>query len=543
MVCRVSDDHHPTNAPETESVAILVHGTYAGDEESTGEKWWQSGSRAANLLRSKLPSGVGLIRDSEVFHWSGENSERARSQAAKKLLRHLEHQEERGIGYHLVGHSHGGSVIWSALRLATLSKKPLSGLRSWTTVGTPYLQHHGRSAWSGGNLAGIILGLLLLRPGFNALRALTSMLANAMAGERVALILPPDDQVGYVAVLRAPILAGIERLGVTVRQSEEHVQLGQYDPFSGMSLAHYFFATTEGLLLLGTVILTAYVFLHLSMLCARPPLESYRIRAEQHLQQRTYKDFGSRWLGIWSPDDEAINGLRATLDISMSFIGKMMPRERVFFTDAINLLSRPYYWLFAPLLNRAVIPAVDAKVKNVVIRAAQGNDRPASTVIAVTPWPVAECQNSCPPLPENVNRKLLSYADQNAQDIAPKLRRLLANPSFTTGIAAFGKELSGNELVHTSYFEHAEVLDLIACNIAWATGRDALEARASRLDPHLAAWFAESKFRNLDRPPTISIREKSPAVVPRRKPDHLTASNRPTGSESAGNASVGKMAA
>ncbi len=461
----------------------------------------------------------------------------------KKLLRHLEQQESRGVDYHLVGHSHGGSVIWSALRLATLSKKPLAGLRSWTTVGTPFLQHHGHSAWSIGNLVGIILGLLLLRPGFNALRALTAMLANAFAGEKVALILPPADQIGYVAVLRAPILAGIERLGVTIKRSDGFVQLGHYDPFSGMSLAHYFFATTEGLLLLGTVILTAYVFLHLSMLCVRPPLESYRIRAEQRLQQRTFKDFGPRWLGIWSPDDEAINGLRATLDIGMSFIGKMMPRERVFFTDAINLLSRPYYWLFAPVLNRAVIPAVDAKVKNVVIRAAQGNDRPASTVIDVTPWPVAECQDSCQPLPVDVNRKLLAYADKHAQDIAPKLRRLLANPSFTTGIAAFGKELSGNELVHTSYFEHPEVLDLIACNIAWATGRDALEARASRIDPHLAAWFAESKFRNIDRPPTIPIREKSSAPIRRRMPGQQSSAVNAAANEVAANEVAANRAA
>lgn len=512
----MSDNHRPTNDSGRESVAILVHGTYAGDKQSVGNKWWQAGSRTANLLQSKLPASVGATRESDVFHWSGENSERARSQAAKKLLHHLEQQESRGVSYHLVGHSHGGSVIWNTLRLATLSKKPLEGLRSWTTVGTPFLQHHGRSAWSASNLVGIVLALLLLRPGFNAVRALTGILSNAVTGERVALILPPAHEIGYIAVLRAPILAGIERLGVTVKRSEEYVQLGHYDPFSGMSLAHYFFATSEGLFLLATVILTAYVFLHLGMLCARPPLESYRIRAEQRLQQRTFKEFGARWLGVWSPDDEAINGLRATLDISMSFIGKMLPRERVFFSDTINLLSRPYYWIFAPFFNRAVIPAVDAKVRGVVIRAAQGNDRPASTVIDVTPWPVAECRESCPPLPENVNQKILAYADENARDIAPKLRRLLANPSFTTGIAAFGKELSGNELVHTSYFDHAEVLDLIACNIAWATGRDALEARASRLDPNLAAWFAESKFRNLDHPRTVPIPSKSPVTIHRR---------------------------
>ena len=104
---------------------ILVHGTFAGDQKDVGDKWWQAGSEAAEELQQRLPRGVRIADNSEVFHWSGENSERARSKAALRLLDRLHKLEEQGREYHLVGHSHGGSVIWSALKMTTLTHRPL----------------------------------------------------------------------------------------------------------------------------------------------------------------------------------------------------------------------------------------------------------------------------------------------------------------------------------------------------------------------------------------------------------------------------------
>jgi hypothetical protein len=470
------DSCHQDNTG-TQAVAILVHGTFAGDERDAGEKWWQSGSDASSQLQSKLPEGVRIAEGAEVFHWSGDNSERARNKAAAQLLQHLIKQESRGIEYHLVGHSHGGSVIWNALKLATLCKQPLEGLRSWTTVGTPYLQQRSRSAWNASNLCGIALGLLLLRPAFNGIRHIGEIAWNALMGEKVAFVIKTDEQAGYVAMLRAPAIAFVERMGVAIERTEESIRIGHYDPAGEVSLAKYMFATPEGLLLLATILITAYVFLHLALLCLRPPIESYRIRAEQQLQRRAFAGFGRRWLGIWSKEDEAINGLRATLDLTVSFVGKMMPQERVFLTDAVGLLARPYYWILGPIFNRVIHPLMDEKVRSIVTRSAQGNDRPTATVVDVTPSPLGDCDDFCLPLPEALNTKLLSSADEHARDIAPKLRRLLVQPSLASGIVAFNNELRGNELVHTSYFEHAEILDLIACNVAWAMDRPSRGSR------------------------------------------------------------------
>ncbi|MGX7829842.1 hypothetical protein ACTG9Q_32675 [Actinokineospora sp. 24-640] len=138
-------------------------------------------------MAENLPEGVALPgADVRLFHWSGMNSLTERLAASNRLLAVLFALEREGRGYHLIGHSHGGSVIWEALTTAHLMHEnktvysavkpylrarrmipertpvrrrrmtldglgsdyqrmapslPLTGLRSWTTVGTPFLTH------------------------------------------------------------------------------------------------------------------------------------------------------------------------------------------------------------------------------------------------------------------------------------------------------------------------------------------------------------------------------------------------------------------
>jgi hypothetical protein len=500
--------------PQEDAIVILVHGTFAGDQKDAGDKWWQAGSEAAVELQSRLPRGVRVAENSEVFHWSGENSERARSKAALQLLDRLHELEGQSREYHLVGHSHGGSVIWNALKMTTLTHRPLENLKSWTTVGTPYLQHRSRSAWSFSNLAGLAAGLFLLPPAFRSICRLTELLVDAVIGNNVAMYLEPDDQAGYVAILRSPILSTLEWLGVAVQRTPEGIHVGNYDPNSGMSLMNYLFATPEGLLLLTTILIVSYVFLHLSMISLRPAIESFRIRSEQRLQRRAFDDYGTRYLAIWSPDDEAINGLRATLHLSVSFVGKMMPQERVFLSDSIGLLSRPYYWLFAPLFNRWVQPPVDRMVRNMVRRSAQGNDRPTATIIDVTPSPIGELRDRVPPLPPSINEQILTTADHHARNIAPKLRKLLGEASLMQGMDTFCKELSGRELVHTSYFDHPDVIELISCNITWGMGDGMVQWKTWRMDPKIAQWFDEAKLQLLQE---LNASDCTPQIEPMRK--------------------------
>jgi hypothetical protein len=121
--------------PATQELVILVH----------GDVW--------SKIDQQLPKQFHVASDAktEVFSWSGDNSERDRRAGGRELFKHLQKLEKTGVRYHLVGHSHGGSVIWHCLlesvkqrlrrrRNQSDDKLTLPGLRSYTTVGTPFLQ-------------------------------------------------------------------------------------------------------------------------------------------------------------------------------------------------------------------------------------------------------------------------------------------------------------------------------------------------------------------------------------------------------------------
>ena len=127
---------------DRDEVVICVHGTFANDKKQndTGHRWWQRDSAAWQRISSQLPKGVSLPGgDQKLFHWSGANSQAERLKAANRLLALLLELESQGRRYHLVGHSHGGSVIWEALITAEL-------MRSNKTVYSavrPHLRRHG----------------------------------------------------------------------------------------------------------------------------------------------------------------------------------------------------------------------------------------------------------------------------------------------------------------------------------------------------------------------------------------------------------------
>jgi hypothetical protein len=511
-------------AATADDLIILVHGTYAASDADEGASWWQRGSEAWRALSEKLPPGTQLPKRGRVFHWSGDNSERARIKAAQDLLTFLLDLESKDRSYHLIGHSHGGSVIWHALRLARLQKQSLDRLRSWSTVGTPFLQHRTRGAWHVANLVNLVLAILLFRPAYRTLCKLAHLTGSALFGLDEGINLPSDGAPGAMVAARGPALNVLEWLGVSVTETAEGVRLGSFDPAAGRSFFEYLFFSSEGLVILLVALLAAYVYLNLAAFFLSPVLESIRIRKEKRLERDAMGSFGGRWLGIWSSDDEAINGLRATLDLSISFVHRMAPRESVLFSDRLALLSRPYQWFLAPVYNAIFRPLLDGMVRSHVIKTAQGNNRPASQVIAVSPAPIQqEGLDLLPPIPDSLNREIVDNANRYASDIAPKLRKLLAGSSFVSGLEAFGNAISGRELVHTSYFDHPEILDLLAMHIAWSRGDLAHFERASEAKADLRAWFRGFKSQlGAESPFVTGLRERNtsignPLIRPRRR--------------------------
>ncbi|MEL7302492.1 MAG: hypothetical protein AAGJ53_02230, partial [Pseudomonadota bacterium] len=121
---------------------ITVHGTFAhmelpGGADAGEAPWWQADSAFSRDVVGAL-GGSGL--EVEPFVWSGDNSVRARREAGAELFHRLRDLERNGESYALVGHSHGGSVISAALVRAAQQKQELPGLKTWMTVGTPFVE-------------------------------------------------------------------------------------------------------------------------------------------------------------------------------------------------------------------------------------------------------------------------------------------------------------------------------------------------------------------------------------------------------------------
>lgn len=147
------------SSPSSESAAathhvILVHGTGAAASNERGSAWWQTEGTLWRLLVSEYKDQFAP----RAYIWSGENSERERRDAGRCLCGHLIDLQDKGIEVHLIGHSHGGSVIWHALQ--EFDRKPGRldrTVRSWATVGTPFLQSGLRRA----RLWGYVIAMLL----------------------------------------------------------------------------------------------------------------------------------------------------------------------------------------------------------------------------------------------------------------------------------------------------------------------------------------------------------------------------------------------
>lgn len=126
---------------------LTIHGTFAHldvpgapiDSASSTSYWWRPDSPFVKELTTLVQGADG---DCEVmpFIWGGENSERARRAAGRRLFLELKRLEEGGEPYAVIAHSHGGSVLSAALLQAAARKQELPGLKRWITVGTPFVE-------------------------------------------------------------------------------------------------------------------------------------------------------------------------------------------------------------------------------------------------------------------------------------------------------------------------------------------------------------------------------------------------------------------
>lgn len=230
---------------------ILIHGTAAADIADRGSRWWQLESGFQIWLRSWL-AGFAF---GKPFHWSGANLENRRDEAALALLERLRKLDEK-VGYHLIAHSHGGSIVWRCLVASAKQGKRLEGLRSWTTVGTPFITFRSIAA------------------------SIWLLIASLVSLCLLALCLFPDRP--------GEVWTAIQRL----RQTEQTASV----------LIYYLLVAVLGL-----------VATFATILVLQPMIAWLRDRSLDEAARRAGHWYGPLWLGLWHPLDEPINLLAGSL--------------------------------------------------------------------------------------------------------------------------------------------------------------------------------------------------------------------------------------
>jgi pimeloyl-ACP methyl ester carboxylesterase len=496
------------DSPDDCERLVRVHGTYAFATDDQGQAWWQAPVDDGHLFWKRVILALprAIEPDQQVFHWNGGNSEGDRQVAAAALLDRLLELEQVGSGYHLVGHSHGGSVIWAALCLACERSKNLTGLLSWTTVGTPFLGYR--------------------RATFPGLRALVTGLVTAAVLMVMVVILQVRDST-FVARL-------FDHLRTVVGNNP----------------------------LLGSWVVIVGIALLCLLIWAWPYL---RFR-KGVFERQAARNFGDKWLAVNSGQDEAINFL-VTVDPLTGTLAprwrepapvpshplvsripgladwrrykpEMLPLRDKIYLGLIGLvlvlgvgalfvvspagiqtawpepLQRTVVegmlWVFAMIgalllialrwgYNRYVASLLDSIVQRRLTNMAYGNDTTEFRVAFVSSCPpVSGRRDTCPTVPATIDEKLVDRANQKAAAIAPLVRRTLlyAANARTPTVAEdhpslFGIALSGEELVHTSYFDHHEVLNIIHAHILMQSriARTAIHA----LEPRVVEWIRKFK--------------------------------------------------
>lgn len=272
---------------------IAVHGTFAHDAEdgaahdpSVEPQWWQKDSALEKDLRDFVEPADGNL-DVVRFSWSGLNSEVGRREAALELDKTLVELEKRNEPYCVIGHSHGGSVVSSALLESGARKRQLPNLKRWITIGTPFI----------------------------GMRKERFLLTRLSLIRKVILVASLMLFLMFLVYLMATYLAG------------ERMLFGRTFP--------RIMRVTGVMTVLPAIIIGVLYY----VLDARS-LISYRPR----VVKRTRAFFARRWLSLAHPDDEAIQGLTLLPSAKLSFFD---PKFAVSSMTLLSVFALPVLYLFA----------------------------------------------------------------------------------------------------------------------------------------------------------------------------------------------------
>lgn len=390
----------------TREVVLLIHGTGAAAEDDRGSAWWQVDSEFASRLQESLPSSVRVQNDGEVFHWSGKNSESERRHAGHALFEYLRRLNKNDVKIHLVGHSHGGSVILHALKRAVSTRTELPNLKSWTTLGTPFI--HYRTSLS-------IIPVLLIPIG-----AAAALLFSGTPLDHIIETWPHLAEEGY-------------------------------------------FPTLAALALLGTVVAAVITYNLRSLL--RLLVSFARLRRNKKIEEQAMTLYGDCWKCVWSESDEAIGGLQRATGFEGRLILPIPSDEETLSGRIREVLTAPARFFFNYIGRPVLNDAISSRLR----RFAQGNDQGIAEAYNVSPWPQGgdNRPSLSPDVEQQVVETADFNAAQSVGALRSLLGASAVAPLDMAGVSiAVAGRLTGKELVHCGYYQLEAVTDKIAIHIA-----------------------------------------------------------------------------
>lgn len=440
---------------------VTVHGTGAGDITSSGDKWWQLGSVFLRELLNRLKLNEEQV-EIVPFQWDvGPNSEAKRREAGIELAAQLKDYDTAGQDYYVVGHSHGGSVIYNALLYSVKKNTPFEGLKIWCTVGTPFLDYRPNK-------------FLFQRLKSLGLTLCTSAIVAFLLGLFVTLV----DVLGKDF---KPLIA---------------------------SMGYAF-------MLYGMIIYTSlWLFERLKKSWFSPTHK-----------KKVHELYSKKWCGLWHKEDEAISALANVQYLSAPIIPNNFLQPIVaslqflvviviglyFAIDVLTggdtiraialwfksdydeggigyltwmilwaavFLGIPIVWVLTKSLSFVawVLGRPLAKVLNKIVWAsiqqrAWGDDLQKEDVQAISSHP-PEFSHQWDELSENIAAPLREHSENNAIKTLHKVRVVLGMSENAGPSADIRSELSESlnwqELIHTSYFDVPEFIDLLASKLLQA---------------------------------------------------------------------------
>jgi pimeloyl-ACP methyl ester carboxylesterase len=356
---------------------ILVHGTFA----KTKEGWT---SLEGGFL-AKIHKALYYIH---AFGWSGTNSHYARQSASVRLMEFLSDLSNSSESIHLIGHSHGGTVIQFALENhSTLKRKNTwkEKVKSWTTVGTPFFKFSGTSRYFSAK----------------SLYAISLLIATLIIYS-ICFILAKGSMQNSYELIR----------------------------FHYWKVVFIFF------------ILAGVIYQFFTAITFNSNLE------------HTFKEFGKKWLGIYSRYDEAILTLKNSQSLHLELSKREFPSEGVsinflFFTRLV--FNTIYDFTIRVFLSKLL----NKNLKNFIT----GLDRSYYSVEEVNYNPINEEPFF---IPKELDDRMLREVIADNQNKIEYIRKALnsENKNLIESIMK-SKETDKPKLIHSIYFDQDEIVKFI----------------------------------------------------------------------------------